>query len=92
MSIGAILTLGYGSFSDVNHVVTLGYGSSAVSPTPPPFSIPGGKGDSGREDEELRKALAYQAEQRMRIRDEQDAMDALDFMMTFLQGERDASS
>lgn len=35
MSVGAILTLGYGTFSDVNHVVTLGYGTSGAIFVPP---------------------------------------------------------
>lgn len=34
MTVGAILTLGLGTFSDVNHVVTLGYGTGATPPTP----------------------------------------------------------
>lgn len=36
MTIGAILTLGLGAYSDVNHLVTLGYGTGgAPAPTPP---------------------------------------------------------
>lgn len=31
MSAGAILTLGLGAFSDVNHVVTLGYNTGAAA-------------------------------------------------------------
>lgn len=45
MTIGAILTLGIGAFSDVNHVVTLGYGSGATpTPTPTPTVTSGGSG------------------------------------------------
>lgn len=35
MSIGPVLTLGFGSFSTVNFLPTLGY-SSGTAPTPPP--------------------------------------------------------
>ncbi len=34
MTPGAILTLGLGAFSDVNHLVTLGYGTGATPPAP----------------------------------------------------------
>lgn len=37
MSVGAILTIGYGSFGTVNLVPTLGYGGSVVPPTPNPI-------------------------------------------------------
>lgn len=46
MTVGAILTLGLGTFSDVNHLVTLGYETGA---TPPPTPTPAtGGGASGR--------------------------------------------
>lgn len=43
MSVGAILTIGFGSFSDVHHVVTLGYGTAAAAP-PTPSPNGGGRG------------------------------------------------
>lgn len=46
MTVGAILTLGLGTFSDVNHLVTLGYGTGAVPVTPTvdaPTAVGGGK-------------------------------------------------
>ena len=50
MSIGAILTLGLGSFGGVNQLPTLGYtSSSAPPPTPPaaaPMIVAGGGGGS----------------------------------------------
>ncbi len=55
MSIGAILTLGYGSFGSVNLVPTLGYGSSSSVP-PPDTSIPYGSGD---DDKRRRKGKTY---------------------------------
>jgi hypothetical protein len=45
VTVGAILTLGLGSFSDVNHVVTLGYGTGASAPSAPPVSLPTGAGN-----------------------------------------------
>jgi hypothetical protein len=41
MTVGAILTLGLGAYSDVNHVVTLGYGTGAT-PTPTTTAARGG--------------------------------------------------
>ena len=34
MSVGAVLTLGYGSFGGINLVTTLGYGETSVQPAP----------------------------------------------------------
>lgn len=42
MTVGTILTLGLGAFSDVNHLVTLGYGTGAT-PTPTPPTVGGGR-------------------------------------------------
>jgi hypothetical protein len=40
VTVGAILTLGLGAFSDVNHVVTLGFGvASTPTPTPTPTPV-----------------------------------------------------
>lgn len=59
MSVGAILTVGFGSFSDVNHVVTLGY-TPGVAPAPSPAPTGSGGGVSRvfgyyhRADDELK--------------------------------------
>jgi hypothetical protein len=55
VTVGAILTLGLGTFSDVNHVVTLGYGTGATAtPTPTPtVTQAGGSGRYGREKRSL---------------------------------------
>lgn len=45
MSVGAVLTLGLGSFSDVNHVVTLGYGTGAAPTVQTVFVNVGGAGE-----------------------------------------------
>lgn len=47
MSIGTVLTLGYGSFGDVKYLPTLGYDTSGITPSPPsPAST--GSGGGGR--------------------------------------------
>jgi hypothetical protein len=56
MIAGAILTLGLGTFSDVNHLVTLGYGTSAATTRRP-------RGENIRsrllaDDEEVRRITA----------------------------------
>lgn len=40
MTPGAILTLGLGLYSDINHLVTLGYGTGAEPPPPAPEPTP----------------------------------------------------
>jgi hypothetical protein len=40
VTVGAILTLGLGSFSDKNHVVTLGFGTGATPVPPTPSTTP----------------------------------------------------
>lgn len=39
MTPGAILTLGLGAYSDVNHLVTLGYGTGATPPVPNDITV-----------------------------------------------------
>lgn len=46
MSVGAILTVGLGSYSDVNHLVTLGYDISSAPPPPIPVPATGSGGVS----------------------------------------------
>lgn len=55
MTIGAILTLGLGTFSDVNHLVTLGYGTGATPPKPVVVSTPPG----GTSKKRKRKAIKF---------------------------------
>jgi hypothetical protein len=72
VTVGAILTLGLGSFSDKNHVVTLGYGTGGTSPSPPPavvITLVGGRGT----DVARRRKYVEIGNKRFRVRDAEEA-------------------
>lgn len=65
MSVGAILTLGFGQFGSVNLLPTLGYGDSVTPPTPPVSdrgATPGWPLDKRLSWEELDRKLRAQVE------------------------------
>lgn len=73
MSVGAILTLGFGSFGSVNLLPTLGYGESVTPPTPTPGTSGVGKGKKRKvvvrfADIESRETTAEFLKAQLRVR------------------------
>jgi hypothetical protein len=72
VTVGAILTLGLGSFSDKNHVVTLGFGTGGAAPTPPQVVVITKVGGRGTEAARRRKYVEI-GNKRFQVRDAEEA-------------------